>query len=61
MTKELNVAVLGATGAVGQEMVRVLPRGAYAEIPDAGHLLHYTHPEAWAEAVTPFLTGALTT
>lgn len=60
-----TLVVRGLDGELGraeaQEMVRVLPRGAYAEIPDAGHLLHYTHPEAWAEAVAPFLTGALTT
>lgn len=60
-----TLVVRGLDGELGraeaQEMVRVLPHGAYAEIPDAGHLLHYTHPEAWAEAVTPFLTGVLTT
>ncbi|MFH8259868.1 alpha/beta fold hydrolase [Streptomyces roseolus] len=59
-----TLVVRGLDGELGraeaQEMVRVLPHGAYAEIPDAGHLLHYTHPEAWAEAVTPFLTGVLT-
>ncbi|MFJ6403908.1 alpha/beta fold hydrolase [Streptomyces hydrogenans] len=60
-----TLVVRGLDGELGraeaQEMVRVLPHGAYAEIPDAGHLLHYTHPEAWAEAVDPFLTGVLTT
>ncbi|MFF8804542.1 alpha/beta fold hydrolase [Streptomyces omiyaensis] len=60
-----TLVVRGLDGELGraeaQEMVRVLPHGAYAEIPDAGHLLHYTHPRAWAEAVAPFLTGALTT
>ncbi|MFE0337156.1 alpha/beta fold hydrolase [Streptomyces sp. NPDC058955] len=59
-----TLVVRGLDGELGraeaQEMVRVLPHGAYAEIPDAGHLLHYTHPEAWAEAVGPFLTGVLT-
>ncbi|MFE6223851.1 alpha/beta fold hydrolase [Streptomyces sp. NPDC057854] len=58
------LVVRGLDGELGraeaQEMVRVLPHGAYAEIPDAGHLLHYTHPEAWAEAVGLFLAGALT-
>ncbi|WP_309050172.1 alpha/beta hydrolase [Streptomyces sp.] len=58
------LVVRGLDGELGraeaQEMVRVLPRGAYAEIPDAGHLLHYEHPEAWAETVEPFLTGVLT-
>ncbi|MFF9341449.1 alpha/beta fold hydrolase [Streptomyces sp. NPDC014773] len=60
-----TLVVRGLDGELGraeaQEMVRVLPHGVYAEIPDAGHLLHYTHPEAWAEAVDPFLTGVLTT
>ncbi|WP_430542071.1 alpha/beta fold hydrolase [Streptomyces roseofulvus] len=59
-----TLVVRGLDGELGraeaQEMVRVLPHGAYAEIPDAGHLLHYTHPEAWAEAVGPFLAGVLT-
>ncbi|MGW1008516.1 alpha/beta fold hydrolase [Streptomyces termitum] len=59
-----TLVIRGLDGELGraeaQEMVRVLPRGQYAEIPDAGHLLHYTHPEAWSEAVTPFLEGVLT-
>ncbi|WP_107103616.1 MULTISPECIES: alpha/beta hydrolase [unclassified Streptomyces] len=59
-----TLVVRGLDGELGraeaQEMVRVLPRGAYAEVPDAGHLLHYTHPEAWSEAVEPFLNGVLT-
>ncbi|MFI8425953.1 alpha/beta fold hydrolase [Streptomyces sp. NPDC085479] len=59
-----TLVVRGLDGELGraeaQEMVRVLPHGAYAEIPDAGHLLHYTHPQAWAAAVTPFLTATLT-
>ncbi|MFI1811709.1 alpha/beta fold hydrolase [Streptomyces sp. NPDC020422] len=58
------LVVRGLDGELGraeaQEMVRVLPRGAYAEIPDAGHLLHYEHAEAWREAVEPFLEGVLT-
>ncbi|KUL35517.1 hydrolase [Streptomyces sp. NRRL F-4489] len=41
--------------AEAQEMVRVLPRGAYAEIPDAGHLLPWEQPEAWYRAIEPFL------
>ncbi|MFE2555063.1 alpha/beta fold hydrolase [Streptomyces sp. NPDC059352] len=59
-----TLVVRGLDGELGraeaQEMVRVLPHGAYAEIPDAGHLLHYEYPEAWSEAVEPFLNGALT-
>ncbi|MER8231179.1 alpha/beta fold hydrolase [Streptomyces sp. NPDC101490] len=59
-----TLVVRGLDGELGraeaQEMVRVLPHGAYAEIPDAGHLLHYEHPGAWHEAVAPFLHGVLT-
>ncbi|MEU7020476.1 alpha/beta hydrolase [Streptomyces sp. NPDC046203] len=58
-----TLVVRGLDGALGraeaQEMVRVLPRGEYAEIPDAGHLLHYEHAEAWREVVEPFLNGVL--
>ncbi|MFF3491336.1 alpha/beta fold hydrolase [Streptomyces sp. NPDC002795] len=45
--------------AEAQEMVRVLPRGVYAEVGDAGHLVHYDQPEAWRSAVEPFLDGVL--
>ena len=38
-----------------QEMVRVLPLGEYAEVADAGHLVHYDQPVAWRAAVEPFL------
>ncbi|MEV4946314.1 alpha/beta hydrolase [Streptomyces sp. NPDC053755] len=59
-----TLVVRGLDGELGraeaQEMVRVLPHGAYAEIPDAGHLLHYDHPEAWRDAIEPFLNGVLT-
>ncbi|WP_330316994.1 alpha/beta hydrolase [Streptomyces platensis] len=44
--------------AEAQEMVRVLPRGAYAEIPDAGHLLPWEQPDAWCAAIEPFLHAA---
>ncbi|MEV0777277.1 alpha/beta hydrolase [Streptomyces sp. NPDC050428] len=46
--------------AEAQEMVRVLPRGQYAEVDDAGHLVHYVRPDAWRAAIEPFLDGALT-
>jgi pimeloyl-ACP methyl ester carboxylesterase len=46
--------------AEAQEMVRVLPRGQYAEIPHTGPLVHYGHPDAWSEAIEPFLAGILT-
>ncbi|MBF6044265.1 alpha/beta fold hydrolase [Streptomyces sp. NRRL B-1677] len=45
--------------AEAQEMVRVLPRGAYAEISDAGHLVHYEQPEGWRRAVESFLESVL--
>ncbi|MCY0936145.1 alpha/beta fold hydrolase [Streptomyces sp. H34-S4] len=59
-----TLVVRGLDGELGraeaQEMVRVLPAGQYAEIPDAGHYLHYDHPTAWREAVEPFLDGIKT-
>ncbi|MFE7136099.1 alpha/beta fold hydrolase [Streptomyces sp. NPDC057638] len=55
------LVVRGIDGELGraeaQEMVRVLPRGVYAEVPDAGHLAHYDHPEAWRAVVDPFLSS----
>ncbi|MEU6820369.1 alpha/beta hydrolase [Streptomyces atriruber] len=57
------LVVRGQDGELGraesQEMVRVLPRGEYAEVADAGHLVHYDQPEAWRAAVEPFLDGVL--
>ncbi|WP_320781323.1 alpha/beta hydrolase [Streptomyces sp. CRN 30] len=54
-----TLVVRGLDGELGraeaQEMVRVLPRGQYAEVADAGHLVHYDQPEAWRAAVEPFL------
>ncbi|MFI8099684.1 alpha/beta fold hydrolase [Streptomyces sp. NPDC086023] len=54
-----TLVVRGLDGELGraeaQEMVRVLPLGAYAEIPDAGHLVHWDQPAAWRAAVEPFL------
>ncbi|MBT2477740.1 alpha/beta fold hydrolase [Streptomyces sp. ISL-94] len=56
-----TLVVRGLDGELGraeaQEMVRVLPAGQYAEIPDAGHYLHYDHPTAWRAALEPFLDG----
>ncbi|MFF5981034.1 alpha/beta fold hydrolase [Streptomyces olindensis] len=53
------LVVRGLDGELGraeaQEMVRVLPRGQYAEVADAGHLVHYDQPEAWRAAIEPFL------
>ncbi|MCB5167599.1 alpha/beta hydrolase [Streptomyces bambusae] len=58
-----TLVVRGLDGELGraeaQEMVRVLPRGAYAEVPDAGHYLHYDQPAAWRHILEPFLEGAL--
>ncbi|QGV80016.1 alpha/beta fold hydrolase [Streptomyces ficellus] len=59
-----TLVVRGLDGELGraeaQEMVRVLPHGQYAEVPDAGHLVHYDQPDGWRAAVTPFLDGVLT-
>ncbi|MEU6660539.1 alpha/beta hydrolase [Streptomyces sp. NPDC046821] len=59
-----TLVVRGLDGELGraeaQEMVRVLPLGEYAEIADAGHLVHYDRPDAWRTAIEPFLTGVLT-
>ncbi|OKK16868.1 hydrolase [Streptomyces sp. CB00455] len=59
-----TLVVRGLDGELGraeaQEMVRVLPAGQYAEIPDAGHYLHYDHPTAWRAAVEPFLAAVKT-
>ncbi|MEU8775016.1 alpha/beta hydrolase [Streptomyces sp. NPDC048606] len=56
-----TLVVRGLDGELGraeaQEMVRVLPAGQYAEIPDAGHYLHYDQPAAWRAALEPFLEG----
>jgi pimeloyl-ACP methyl ester carboxylesterase len=41
-------------------MVRVLPQGQYAEVTNAGHLLHYDQWEALRGAIEPFLDGILT-
>ncbi|MGW7788061.1 alpha/beta fold hydrolase [Streptomyces tricolor] len=58
-----TLVVRGVDGELGraeaQEMVRVLPRGEYAEVPDAGHLAHYDLPGAWWGAVSPFLDRLL--
>jgi pimeloyl-ACP methyl ester carboxylesterase len=54
-----TLVVRGLDGELGraeaQEMVRVLPQGRYAEVPDAGHLVHYDQPEGWRAALAPFL------
>ncbi|MFC4033622.1 alpha/beta fold hydrolase [Streptomyces polygonati] len=53
------LVVRGIEGLLGraeaQEMVRVLPRGRYAEIADAGHLVPWDQPEAWYGTVESFL------
>ncbi|MFJ5225360.1 alpha/beta fold hydrolase [Streptomyces sp. NPDC088400] len=59
-----TLVVRGLDGELGraeaQEMVRVLPRGQYAEVTDAGHLVHYDRPDALRAAIEPFLDGVLT-
>ncbi|HWM35629.1 MAG TPA: alpha/beta hydrolase [Streptomyces sp.] len=58
-----TLVVRGLDGELGraeaQEMVRVLPRGMYAEVPEAGHLLHLDRPSDWRRIVEPFLQAAL--
>jgi pimeloyl-ACP methyl ester carboxylesterase len=58
-----TLVVRGLDGELGraeaQEMVRVLPHGEYAEIADAGHLIHYDQPTAWRAAIEPFLNRVL--
>lgn len=58
-----TLVVRGIDGELGraeaQEMVRVLPRGIYAEVPDAGHLVHYDQPAGWRRVVEPFLQAAM--
>ncbi|SEG32355.1 Pimeloyl-ACP methyl ester carboxylesterase [Actinacidiphila yanglinensis] len=57
------LVVRGPGGELGraeaQEMVRVLPRGRYAEIADAGHLVPWDQPDAWAETLECFVGDAL--
>lgn len=57
------LVVRGLDGELGraeaQEMVRVLPRGHYAEIADAGHLVPWDQPETWYRTVERFLREAL--
>ncbi|MEW1722626.1 alpha/beta hydrolase [Streptomyces sp. NPDC093109] len=56
-----TLVVRGLDGELGRaeahEMVRVLPQGQYAEVSDAGHLVHYDRPDAWRAAIEPFLDG----
>jgi pimeloyl-ACP methyl ester carboxylesterase len=58
-----TLVVRGIDGELGraeaQEMVRVLPRGIYAEVPEAAHLLHFDQPAHWRRLVEPFLQAAL--
>ncbi|MDT9682131.1 alpha/beta hydrolase [Streptomyces sp. TRM76323] len=58
-----TLVVRGIDGELGraeaQEMVRVLPRGQYAEVPDAGHYLHYDQPETWRETLWTFLAATV--
>ncbi|MBQ0867757.1 alpha/beta fold hydrolase [Streptomyces smyrnaeus] len=59
-----TLVVRGLDGELGraeaQEMVRVLPRGIYAEVTEAGHLIHYDQPDDWRRVVEPFLQATLT-
>lgn len=37
------------------KLAEALPNAAVATFPDAGHVPHFTHPEAYAEAITAFV------
>jgi pimeloyl-ACP methyl ester carboxylesterase len=58
-----TLVVRGVDGELGRaeamEMVRVLPRGRYAEVADAGHVVHYDQPEAWRAAIESFLDSVV--
>lgn len=58
-----TLVVRGIDGELGraeaQEMVRVLPRGIYAEVPEAGHLMHLEQPADWRRVIEPFLQAVL--
>ncbi|MEO3750605.1 alpha/beta hydrolase [Streptomyces sp. B6B3] len=58
------LVIRGIDGELGraeaQEMVRVLPRGEYADVPEAGHLAHLERPDAWREPVGAFLARVTT-
>jgi len=41
---------------IGRRMAAALPDATLAVVPDAGHTVHLERPEAWLEAVTPFLS-----
>ncbi len=40
----------------GEELLRGLPNAGRVELPDCGHMTHYSHAEALAEVVRRFLT-----
>lgn len=41
---------------IGRRMADALPSATLAVVPDAGHAVHLERPEAWLEAVVPFLS-----
>ena len=41
-------------------LAAALPRAETHRFPDAGHIPHATHPEAWAEAALAFIRRSLT-
>lgn len=59
---EMDLPVLLMAGALdekycelAQAMARRLPRATVHIVPDAGHNVHMERPEAWLEAILPFL------
>lgn len=42
---------------IGRRMVEGLPAALLRIVPDAGHTVHLERPDAWLDAVVPFLHG----
>lgn len=60
---DLGVPVLVLVGEldpkftrIGTRMAELLPRAGLTVVAEAGHTVHLERPDAWLEAVTPFLS-----
>jgi pimeloyl-ACP methyl ester carboxylesterase len=49
----------GASRDELQEMARRAPQGRFVEVAQANHVVHYSQPQAWREAVEPFVKELL--
>ncbi|MER7195839.1 alpha/beta fold hydrolase [Streptomyces flaveolus] len=47
------------SAAGSRRMSERLPHGSFAQIPGAGHVLHFDDPQAWRSAVEPFVAEVL--